>query len=76
MTITRYIIIDKFNEVFIKIEADSDIRKELSDHFTFEVPGYKFMPQYRNRFWDGKIRLFDYAKGQIYKGLYPYILQS
>ena len=75
MTITRYIIIDKFNEVFIKIEADSGIRKELSDHFTFEVPGYKFMPQYRNRFWDGKIRLFDYAKGHIYKGLYPYVLQ-
>jgi superfamily II DNA or RNA helicase len=75
MTITRYLIIDKLNEVYIKIEADSGIRKELSDHFTFEVPGYKFMPQYRNRFWDGKIRLFDSAKGEIYKGLYPYVLQ-
>ena len=31
------------------------------------------MPQYRNRVWDGKIRLFSYATGKIYAGLYPYI---
>jgi len=74
MTIIRYLIIDKVNEVYLKIEADADIRRELGEFFTFEVPGYKFMPQYRNRFWDGKIRLFDYAKGLIYVGLYPYIL--
>ena len=38
------------------------------------MPGFKFMPQYRSRHWDGKIRLFSYATGQIYTGLYPYIL--
>ena len=32
------------------------------------------MPQYRNRVWDGKIRLFSYATGKIYAGLYPYIV--
>jgi superfamily II DNA or RNA helicase len=32
------------------------------------------MPQFRNRVWDGKIRLFSYATGKIYTGLYPYIL--
>ena len=74
MTITRYLIIDKKNEVYLKIEAEADIRRELGEYFTFEVPGFKFMPQYRNRVWDGKIRLFSYATGQIYTGLYPYIL--
>jgi len=74
MTATKYIIIDKKNEVYLKIEADDSIRRELSEHFTFEVPGFKFMPQFRNRVWDGKIRLFSYATGQIYAGLYPYIL--
>ena len=74
MTTTRYIIVDKKNEVYLKIEADADIRRELGEYFTFEVPGFKFMPQYRNRVWDGKIRLFSYATGQIYAGLYPYIL--
>ena len=41
MTITRYIIIDKKNEVYLKIEADADIRRELGEYFTFEVPGFK-----------------------------------
>ena len=74
MTTTRYLIIDKVNEVYLKIEAEADIRRELGEYFTFEVPGFKFMPQYRNRVWDGKIRLFSYATGKIYAGLYPYII--
>jgi len=74
MTTTRYIIIDKKDEVYLKIEAEADIRRELGEYFTFEVPGFRFMPQYRNRVWDGKIRLFSYATGQIYAGLYPYIV--
>ena len=74
MTTTRYLIIDKKNEVYLKIEADADIRRELGEYFTFEVPGFKFMPQYRSRVLDGKIRLFSYATGQIYAGLYPYII--
>ena len=74
MTTTRYLIIDKIDEVYLKIEADADIRRELGEYFTFEVPGFKFMPQFRNRVWDGKIRLFSYATGKIYVGLYPYIV--
>ena len=73
MTTTRYLIIDKVNEVYLKIEAEADIRRELGEYFTFEVPGFKFMPQYRNRVWDGKITLFSYATGKIYAGLYLYI---
>ena len=74
MTTTRYLIIDKIDEVYLKIEADADIRRELGEYFTFEVPGFKFMPQFRNRVWDGKIRLFSYATGKIYTGLYHYII--
>ena len=74
MTTTRYLIVDKIDEVYLKVEADADIRRELGEYFTFEVPGFKFMPQFRNRVWDGKIRLFSYATGKIYTGLYPYIL--
>jgi superfamily II DNA or RNA helicase len=75
MTLTKYIIIDKKNEVYLKIEADDSIRRDLGEYFTFEVPGYRFTPQFRNRVWDGKIRLFSYATGQIYAGLYPYIVK-
>jgi len=73
--ITRYLVLEKKNDVYLKIDADEDIRRELGQFFTFEVPGFKFMPQYRARQWDGKIRLFSYQTGQIYVGLYPYILK-
>ena len=55
MTNTRYLIIDKKDDVYLKIEADEDIRRELGQFFTFEVPGHKFMPAYRNKVWDGKV---------------------
>ena len=69
----RYIIVEKLNEVYLKLEADADLRRNLSDYFSFEVPGYRFTPQYRNRVWDGRIRLYSYATGQLYVGLYPYL---
>ena len=68
------ITVAKINEVYLKITAEADIRAELSDYFSFEVPGYRFTPQYRNRVWDGKIRLYSYATGQMYVGLYPYLI--
>ena len=49
------ITITKKNEVFLKIVSEPHVAHELSDQFTFEIPGAKFMPQYRKRHWDGKI---------------------
>ena len=63
------LIIRKKNEIYLTITAEPHILQELSDHFTFEVPGAKFMPQYRNRYWDGNIRLFDLKNNTIYVGL-------
>ena len=66
--------ISKKNEVYIILSELTDSeRQELSEFFTFEVPGAKFMPQFKNRMWDGKIRLFSPATGEIYLGLLPYI---
>jgi len=68
--------ISKKNEVYITLsELSSSENQELADFFTFEVPGAKFMPMYRNRMWDGKIRLFSPASGEIYLGLLPYIIE-
>ena len=63
------IIIKKKNEVYITVKAEPAICQELSDLFTFDVPGANFMPQYRNKYWDGKIRLFSPATGEVYVGL-------
>jgi len=46
MTLTKYIIIDKKNEVYLKIEAEDSIHRELGEYFTFEVPDYRFTPQF------------------------------
>ena len=63
------VIIQKSNEVFLKIKAEPHIEYELRDHFTFEVEGAKFMPQYRKRNWNGEIHLYDLRSKKIYVGL-------
>ncbi len=44
--------ISKKNEVHLVVDAEPHVQQELSDYFTFNVPGAKFMPHYRNRHWD------------------------
>ena len=68
------LIIKKKNEVFLTVQSDPHVYQELSDYFTFEVPGAKFMPQYRSKYWDGKIRLFDLRLNEIYVGLLDKII--
>lgn len=67
------ITIRKRDEVHVIVDCAPDIRQELSEHFTFDVPGAKFTPLYRNRMWDGKVRLFSYMTGEVYAGLVEYI---
>jgi superfamily II DNA or RNA helicase len=67
-------LISKKNEVYIKLEnVEPSTSAELNDFFTFEVPGFKYMPAYKNKMWDGKIRLYNIVTGEIYMGLLPYI---
>ena len=65
----------KKNEVFLQIKAEPHVYYELADQFTFEVPGAKFSPAYKKRFWDGKIRLFNIQKQEIYAGLLDRVVQ-
>ena len=53
------LVISKKNEVFLKVESEPHVYQELSDHFSFDIEGAKYMNQYRRRYWDGKIRLFS-----------------
>ena len=67
------LIIKKKNEVYLKIQTEPHINVELAEYFTFEVPAAKFMPQYRNKLWDGKIRLYSPGTGELYCGLIEYL---
>lgn len=67
------VTLSKVNETFIKVECSGGLRQELNEFFSFYAPGYKFMPLYKNRMWDGKIRLFN-KNSTMYRGLLPYII--
>ena len=65
--------VSKKNEVYLEVDTEPSTARSLSDFFTFEVPGARFMPAYRNRIWDGKIRLYSPATGELYLGLLSYL---
>lgn len=64
----------KLNHSTIHLMCDRSVSTELREFFSFFVPGYKFMPAYRNRIWDGKIRLYNQTTGEIPAGLFPQVL--
>jgi len=70
-----HLVISKKNEVYLHVEAEIHIYYELADQFTFDVPGAKFSPAYKKKFWDGKIRLFSTQTGDIYVGLLDRVIQ-
>ena len=75
MALSDTLQITKIDEVYIKIDCEMGIAQELCDYFTFYVPGYTFVPSYRNKLWDGKIRLFSIHTRKLYGGLMPYVIQ-
>ena len=62
------------NHSMMTVKCDNHgVAAELSDYFSFFVPGYKFMPAYKNRVWDGKIRMFNQMNGDLNTGLFEYV---
>jgi CRISPR/Cas system-associated endonuclease/helicase Cas3 len=67
------IALSKKDEVFLKVKCEPSLAQELSDHFSFEVPGAKFHPLYKARMWDGKVKLFSMFTQELYVGLKDYL---
>lgn len=67
--------ITKIDEVYLKIDCTVDIKLLISEQYSFEVPGYKFMPMYRSGRWDGKVRLFNVANGKLPIGLHQNLIE-
>lgn len=63
------------DDVWIRVDCEESVARELSDHFSFDVPGARYMPQFRNRNWAGKIRLFKLRGHLLYRGLLPRLLE-
>ena len=67
------ITLKKIDEVFMQVQCDDGLSRDLFDFFSFTVPNAKFMPSVKNRYWDGKVRLFSIKTNKIYIGLLPYV---
>lgn len=69
------IVVQKKNHVNLQLSCDSGIAMELNEFFSFFVPGYKFMPAFKNKVWDGKVRLFNRNTYELPVGLYHYLVE-
>ena len=67
------VTVRKIDEVFMQVNCDDSLARDLYDFFSYTVPNAKFMPSYKNRMWDGKVRLFSLKTKKIYIGLLPYV---
>jgi superfamily II DNA or RNA helicase len=63
----------KKNHSQLLVVSEPQIANELNDFFSFEVPGHKYMPAFKQRRWDGKVRLYDINKQELPCGLYEYL---
>ncbi len=63
--------VEQKNAVHLVVTGDSGVRMELSEYFSFKPQGYQFSPAYKNRMWDGTIRLYQPLKPVLYVGLFP-----
>ena len=68
--------VEKLNEVFLHVYADDmGIEAELSEFFAYYAEGFRFMPKYKAKVWDGRIKLWNDLRKTLYVGLYPYLVQ-
>lgn len=63
--------VEEGNAVHLKVTADPGTRQEIAEYFSFKPSGYQFSPAYKNRVWDGTIRLYQPMRPVLYVGLFP-----
>jgi superfamily II DNA or RNA helicase len=67
--------VTKVDQVYMRLDCDRSTLQEICDVFTFKVPGHEYMPTFRKKVWDGKIRLFKLTDKLLYIGLLPYLIK-
>lgn len=69
-----HLVITNANESYIKVQCDESVAWELRDAFSFRPPGFQFVPSYKQKLWDGYLRLFNPLSRQMYRGLAPQVM--
>ena len=72
---TEIITVENVNETYVKVLCSSGVAMELFDHFSFRAENFQFHPLYKQRLWDGYIRLFKTSDRKLLRGLVPKLEQ-
>ena len=67
---SEVVTVEVKNAVHLIVRSDPGTAMELSEYFSFKPSGYQFSPAYKNRMWDGVIRLFQPMRPVLYVGLF------
>ena len=73
MSLPNTITVGLKDHSMMLVDCEAHQLPELRDYFSFYVPGYKFMPMYKSRKWDGKIKLFNQVTRELNVGLYDHL---
>ena len=65
--------VESIDEVRYYVKTEKGLKQELRDYFSFMVPGAQYMPMFKRRLWDGKIRLYDILSSTLPRGLKTYL---
>lgn len=72
VVVDNKIRIRMINHSYFAVEAHPAQEHELREYFSFFVPGYKFMPAFKRKVWDGKVKLYNTVTKQMNVGLYTH----
>lgn len=73
MSIPNTIRVGLRDHAMMIIDAEAHQIPELREYFSFFVPGHKYMPAFKSRRWDGKIKLFNQITRELNVGLYAHL---
>jgi len=73
MSYSETITVTQPDNVFIKIHCSQGVAQEVAERFSFIAPHAKHDKRFRQKIWDGKIRLFNLRTRLMHAGLYELV---
>lgn len=73
MSIPNTITVGLRDHSMMLVDCNQHQLQELREYFSFFVPGYRYMPAYKRKVWDGKIKLFNQVTRELNAGLYEHL---
>lgn len=66
---SEVITITQYNAAYIQLTASEGVLRELWYRFSFQAPNAKYDKRFKNRTWDGYVRLFSLKTRTVWAGL-------